>query len=97
MSYPEIKSIDGNRKTAVAARWRKYKDIDTFKELFKIAERSDFLKGQNDRNWNADFDWLMKPTNMAKVLEHKYDNRRGNTQQAGALGVLEKMRKELEG
>lgn len=95
ISYPKIKSIDGNRKTAVAARWRKYKDIDTFKELFKIAEQSDFLKGQNDRNWNADFDWLMKPTNIAKVLEHKYDNRRGITQQAGALGVLEKMRREM--
>ena len=34
------------------------------------------LKGRNDRNWTADFNWLMNSGNMAKVLEGKYtDNR----------------------
>jgi len=37
-----------------------------------MAEASQFLKGKNQRNWTADFNWLMNSENMAKVLEGKY-------------------------
>ncbi|MEZ3502433.1 MAG: hypothetical protein K1W25_03085 [Lachnospiraceae bacterium] len=73
-SYPTLRAIEGNREKLIAARWKKYKTIDAFRELFEKAEASDFLKGDNDRGWAADFDWLIKPTNMSKVLEGKYDN-----------------------
>ena len=33
-----------------------------------------FLKGYNDRNWSADFDWMMQPKNISKILNHKYDD-----------------------
>ena len=39
-----------------------------------MAEQSDFLKGKNDRNWSATFDWLIKDSNMAKVLDGNYKN-----------------------
>lgn len=78
VSYPKIKTIDGNRRKAVAARWRMYNSLDTFTELFRIAEASPFLKGKNDRSWSADFDWMMKPSNFSKILEHKYSNRAPN-------------------
>lgn len=97
ISYPKLRSIDGNRKKAIAARWRTYKNLDIFEELFQIAENSSFLKGNNDRSWSADFDWMMKPTNFSKILEHKYDDRSpGETKLTGALGVLAKMREECE-
>lgn len=100
ISYPKIKTIDGNRKTAVGARWRTYKSLDVFEELFTIAENTPFLKGANERNWSADFDWMMKPTNFAKILEHKYDDRvqgeTQNTSMGGALGVLARLREECE-
>ncbi len=73
-SYPKLRAVEGNREKQIAARWKKYKTLNTFKELFEKAEASDFLKGENDRGWAADFDWLIKPTNMSKVLEGKYDN-----------------------
>lgn len=75
-SYPQLRAIEGNREKQIAARWKKYKTLDAFKELFEKAEASDFLKGDNDRGWAADFDWLIRPTNMSKVLEGKYDNDR---------------------
>lgn len=75
-SLPKITIIDGQRRKAVAARWRTYHGLDDFRRLFQLAQGSDFLRGRNDRNWIADFDWLVKPTNMAKVLEGKYDNER---------------------
>lgn len=73
ISFPSILEIDGNRRKAVSARWRAHPSLDTFEELFKIAESSAFLKGENDRNWSADFDWMMRTSNFAKILEHKYD------------------------
>lgn len=75
-SLPHIRIIDGQRKKAVAARWRTYHGLDDFRRLFQRAQASDFLRGGGERNWIADFDWLMKPTNMARVLEGKYDNER---------------------
>lgn len=100
VSYPRIEDIEGERKKAVSARWRKYNSLDIFKELFQIAQASSFLKGQNDRNWVADFDWMMKPSNFSKIREHKYDNRTSIASKevplTGALGVLAKMREECE-
>lgn len=76
-SYPKIRKLSANRKKAIAARWREYKaNLATFIELFDAAEASPFLKGQNSRNWSADFDWLMNSDNMAKVLEGKYSDHR---------------------
>lgn len=76
-SYPKIKLLSANRKKTISARWKDYKSIDAFKELFTKAEDSQFLKGENERQWKADFDWLLKDSSMAKVLEGKYDNKGG--------------------
>ena len=82
VSFPRILGIDGERKRAVAARWRTYKSLDPFRELFGIAEDTPFLKGNNNRNWVANFDWMMKPTNFVKILEHRYDGGQQTQQQA---------------
>lgn len=37
--------------------------------------RSDFLKGHNNRGWNIDFDWFIRPNNFIKVLEGNYENK----------------------
>lgn len=41
-------------------------------EAIDNINQSDFLRGKNDRGWQIDFDWLMKPNNFIKVLENKY-------------------------
>jgi len=87
-SYPRVRKLSANRKKAIAARYKEYKgNLATFLELFDMAEASPFLKGQNGRNWSADFDWLMKSDNMAKVLEGKYnDARRPQPIRTGSAG-----------
>jgi hypothetical protein len=40
-----------------------------------MAEASSFLKGQNNRNWFASFDWLIKDANMVKVLDGNYTDK----------------------
>ncbi|MDE6182758.1 MAG: phage replisome organizer N-terminal domain-containing protein [Eubacteriales bacterium] len=72
-SFPKVMKVSESRKKAIKARLNKY-TIEDFEILFEKAEASDFLKGNNNRNWRADFDWLIKDTNLPKVLEGKYDN-----------------------
>ena len=74
-SFSSVKKISDARKKAIKARLNAY-SIDDFKTLFEKAEASDFLKGANDRNWQANFDWLIKDANMAKVLDGNYDNKK---------------------
>ena len=68
-----IRSINGNRKTQTAARFKEY-GINGFTDLFEKVSASHFLCGSGDRGWKVDYDWLIAPTNMQKVLEGKYDN-----------------------
>lgn len=78
-SYPSVKTLSEARKKAIKARLKAY-SIDDFRTLFEKAEASAFLKGSNDWNWTANFDWLIKDTNMAKVIDGNYDNK-GRTEQ----------------
>ena len=74
-SYPRLTRLSERRKRAIRARLTIY-EIEDFRTLFEKAEASDFLKGNNSRNWLADFDWLTCDSNMAKTLDGKYDNDR---------------------
>lgn len=86
-SFSKVVTISPHRKKAIAARWKEYGgDLATFETMFNMAEASDFLKGKNDRNWTATFDWLLKADNMAKVLEGNYKNK-GAVKNANAAGT----------
>lgn len=76
ISYPRVKTLSESRKKAIKARLKKY-TLEDFKTLFEMAEQSDFLKGNNRKNWSATFDWLITDSNMAKVLDGNYENRQG--------------------
>lgn len=74
-SFPSCISMSEARKKAIKARFTTGYTMEDFKMLFTKAEDSSFLKGHNDRNWIASFDWLIKDSSMAKVLSGNYDDR----------------------
>ncbi len=73
-SFPSVRSLSEARKKAIKARLNTY-TLEDFRKCFEMAEASSFLKGSNDRNWTATFDWLIKDANMPKVLEGNYSNK----------------------
>lgn len=77
VSFPKLTKLSDKRKKAIKTRLNMY-NIDDFKQLFEMAEQSNFLKGGNDRNWSATFDWLITDSNMAKVLDGNYKNKAGS-------------------
>lgn len=73
--HPACAKLSESRKKAIRARFASGYTVADFKTLFQKTKDSSFLNGVNDRNWIASFDWLIKDSNMAKVLEGNYDNR----------------------
>lgn len=82
VSLPKVNLISDKRQKAIKARIKTYGQ-EKIIEAFEKAEASDFLKGKNNRNWSADFDWIMKDSNMAKILDGNYDNNRKAGRYAG--------------
>lgn len=74
VSFPKCTVLSDTRKNAIKARFSSGHTLDDFKRLFEKTEASSFMKGANDRNWRATFDWLLKDGNMAKVLDGNYDD-----------------------
>ena len=74
VSFPRLTSLSDARKKAIKARLKTY-SLEDFRKMFFRAEASSFLKGKNDRNWSATFDWMIKDSNMAKILDGNYDDR----------------------
>ena len=74
-SYPSVRSLSEARKKAIKARLNTY-SIEDFQTVFQNAENSAFLKGKKDRNWSANFDWLIADKNFVKVLEGNYADKR---------------------
>jgi len=49
--------------------------VDEILEAIEKIKESSFLCGDNKRNWVATFDWFIKPSNFAKVLEGNYKDK----------------------
>lgn len=78
-SLPKVTILTEKRKKAMDKVFIKdsvirIEDLDIL--LAKI-EDSDFLTGRNG-TWKANFDWVMNPTNIAKVIDGNYDNHQAN-------------------
>ena len=81
VSYPKLTAQSAARIKAIKARFNSGYTTEDFKRLFEKAESSSFLKGKNDRNWSATFDWLIADKNMAKVLDGNYEDKKSETDQ----------------
>ena len=84
---PQVREWNETRQRTLQSRWRdkaasltwqhEADGLDWFKRFFDFVRESDFLTGRADgRNGKppfvADLEWLMKPSNFAKVVEGKY-------------------------
>lgn len=70
---PQIQKMTPARKNAVKTLLKEF-DQPTFQNLanyfYDFVERAKpFYFGENDRNWRANFDYIVKPTTYLKVVE----------------------------
>ncbi len=76
-SFPRVIKLSDKRKMKVRVRFEEMSfSYETLQEVFDRCEASHFMRGDNNRGWRADFDWIFANSqNWVKVLEGKYDNR----------------------
>lgn len=71
---PAIIAVNEKRKSAIKARVGEHGLDGVLKAISKLGA-SDFCCGISQTGWKADFDFLLQPSSMIKILEGKYDNR----------------------
>lgn len=71
--FPKVKKITDKRKIAILNIISNYKYGD-IKTVFYHLQESDFCKGDNDRGWKADIDFVLREDKFVNLLEGKYSN-----------------------
>lgn len=73
LGFPAIRKMTGQRERLLRARL-KDSTLDEWLQAMAALERSAFCRGENDRGWRADFDFLLQPKSFTKLLEGAYDH-----------------------
>lgn len=68
---PVARSLDAGRRRACLSILKTY-DLENVKEALDAIRASPFCRGQNDRGWRADFDFLLQPKSFRRLLEGGY-------------------------
>jgi len=71
----KVKSISKGRRVHIRARLKEHA-LKEWPEIFARVARSPWLTGDNKQGWRADFNWVITPGNLEKIMEGNYDDRR---------------------
>lgn len=74
-SLPRCTKLTEKRKRAIQSCIKEKFTMEDFEVAFKKADASSFLTGKKTGStFRAGFDWVVNPSNLAKVLEGNYDD-----------------------
>ena len=95
---PQVHEWPRHLQTFLRTRWKedeKRQNIQWWKDYFSFIHESAFLMGRSDAtDFMADLEWIIRPTNMTKILNGRYHGAKGQH-----LGIQEwlKIRQERGG
>jgi hypothetical protein len=78
-ALPQVKDFTGKRKAALAQRRKEPFFTEHFDAALAKLAASSFCTGKNERGWKADFDFFLQPDSVVRIMEGKYDDRKGVT------------------
>lgn len=90
-----VLDIAGQRYMLLTEILQKY-GMDGYSKAIDMVRASDFLQGKNDRGWKITFDWFVKQSNFAKVLEGNYANET-ETKDDAYLKMVEEWERKANG
>lgn len=68
---PQVQKLNDKRNKSIDEFLKTF-TLEEFRQICITANNSNFLSGGNDRNWKADFDFLMRTDKAVNILEGKY-------------------------
>lgn len=82
-TLPRVRDWTPQRQALLRNAWKRDRARQTlawWRDLFAYVAQSDFLTGKVDRGdsapFEADLEWIVRPKNLPKIIEGKYENRR---------------------
>ena len=83
---PRVREWTPARQTLLRSRWKEKPErqsLDWWRDFFQYVAQSDFLCGRvagrnGNAPWQSDLEWLVRPSNLVKVIEGKYENAGAN-------------------
>lgn len=69
---PKVTKLTDKRKRSIKNCLAQGFTVNDLSRAFKAAASTPFLTGKNDRCWTANFDFIIKPDNIVKILEGVY-------------------------
>ena len=70
-----IQQMNDTRKNLFRSRFKSYfkESYEEWENFLSRISKISFLWGSNDRDWKADFNWVLNENNLLKILEGKYE------------------------
>jgi hypothetical protein len=87
---PTIRAMPPARRAKLILRIREF-GFEAVMEAICAVAASPFCTGDNNRGWRADFDFLLQPQSLLRLLEGRYAAREPTTApsyRSGGLGLL---------
>lgn len=95
-NLPAPRKVTADRRRKIEARLREHGESVWAEACRKMAD-SAFCRGENDRGWRADLDFLCQPKSFNGLIEGKYDDRPSQrTTDPPQRGVMGAARRILE-
>lgn len=69
---PKVRNLTDQRRRKLQTRLRAT-TFDDWTEAIQAIDRNPWLRGENDRGWRADFDFILQPKSFTKLIEGSYD------------------------
>ena len=75
---PELSAVKvwhDKRRKSLQARWReseKQQTMEFWERFFNFVRICPHLMGENERQWQADLEWMLVSSNFTKIIEGKY-------------------------
>lgn len=91
---PKAEKITDGRRRLLSARIKDAGSPEAFLAAITRVAASSFCRGENDRGWKADFDFVLQQSSFTKIIEGKYDDKRSviNGLPVSAIDFKERMR-----
>ena len=88
VSLPKVQNLTETRRKKIKNASKILGNL-SFEDVFNMVENSDFLTGRTDK-WNGcSFDWILNTTNLTKIIEGNYNNKRPKQQSTSSYDINE--------
>lgn len=84
---PKVKVLTDKRKKQIKALATKI-DLEEFREICSLTNENEFLTGNNNRGWQADFDFITRLDKAVIILEGGYKTSKPKTEGQELLDLI---------